>query len=71
MTMYEQGEGIGEAFAMVTQEGLYSRRRVPWKVLNATPHFQSTMDGDVLRGLVGVICKVWVDGMAHSCRAAA
>lgn len=58
MTMGEQGEGSEEAFTMVTQEGLYSRRLVPWKVLNATPHFQSTMDGDVFRGLVSVICKV-------------
>lgn len=26
-----------------------------------TPPFQSTMDVDVLKGSVSVICKVWVD----------
>lgn len=45
---------------MVTQEGLFSPQRVPHGVLNATPHLQPTMDGDVLKVLVGVICKVWV-----------
>lgn len=53
--MDEEGE---EAFPMVAQLGLFSPRRAPKRVLNETPRFRSTMDGDVLQGLVGVICKV-------------
>lgn len=46
---------------MVTQEGLFFPRSVLQKVLNATPHFKSMLDTEMVAGLVGVICRVWVD----------
>ena len=45
---------------MVTPEGLFTSRRVPPGVLNATGYFQATM-GDVLDGYIDEICLVWVD----------
>ena len=45
---------------MVTPEGLFTPRRVPPGVLNATGYFQATMD-DVLDGYIEKICLVWVD----------
>lgn len=49
-------DGKGEAsFSMVTQEGLFPRDVVAERY--------STMDVDVLKGLVGVMCKVWVNGI--------
>ena len=45
---------------MVTPEGLFTPRRVPPGVLNATGYFQATM-GDVLEGYIDTICLVLVD----------
>ena len=41
-------------------EGLFTPRRVPPRVPNATRYFQETM-GDVLEGYMDKICLVWVD----------
>ena len=49
-----------EMFTMVTPEGLFTPRRVPPGVLNATGYFQATT-GDVLEGYIDKICSVWVD----------
>lgn len=59
MAMDDVGE---DAFTMVTQELLFSPRRIPQGVLNATLNLQSTMEKDELKVLVGVICKVRVNG---------
>lgn len=37
---------------MVTLDGLFIPLRVPQEVLNATPHFQASMELEVLVGLV-------------------
>ena len=55
-----QSEDAQEMFAMVTPEGLFTPRRVPPGVLNATGYFQATM-GDVLNRYIDEICLVWVD----------
>ena len=44
-------EDAQEMFTMVTTAGLFTPRRVPPEVLNATGYFQATM-GDVLDGYV-------------------
>lgn len=61
MPMDDEGE---EGFTLVTHEGLYSPRRVPQGVLDATPHFQSTMDREALAGLAGMICDLRIDDIA-------
>ena len=43
-------------------EGLFTPRRVPPGVLNATGYFQETM-GYVLEGYIDKICLMWVNGM--------
>ena len=53
-------EDAQEMFTMVTPEGLFTPRRVPPGVLNATGYFQATT-GDVLEGYIDKICLVWVD----------
>ena len=45
---------------MVTPEGLFTPRRVPPGLLNATGYFQGTMGG-VLEGYIDKICLLWVD----------
>ena len=50
-----QSEDAQEMFAMVTQVGLFTPRRVPAGVLNATGYFQATM-GDVLDRYIDEIC---------------
>ena len=47
-------------FTVATLEGLFTPRRIPPGVLNATGYFQATM-GDVLDGYIDEICLVWVD----------
>ena len=54
-------EGAQEAFTMVTQGGLYTPTWVPQGVQNATGHFQATMEHEVLDGMIGEECLVWVD----------
>ena len=54
-------EDAQEALAMVTQGGLYTPTRVPQGVQNATGHFQATMEHEVLDGIIGEECLVWVD----------
>ena len=49
---------------MVTPEGLFTPRRVPPGVLNATGYFQA-MIGDVLDGYIDKICLVWVEQRGH------
>ena len=51
-----------EMLAMVTPEGLFTPRRVPSEVLNATGYFQATM-GDVLEGHIDNIYLVWMHGI--------
>ena len=53
-------EDAQEMFTMVTPEGLFTPRRVPAGVLNASGYFQATM-GDLLDGYIDEICLVWVD----------
>ena len=53
-------EDAQEMFTMVTPEGLFTPRRVPAGVLNATGYFQATI-ADVLDGYMDKICSVWVD----------
>ena len=53
-------EGGQEMFTVVTPEGLFTPRRVPPEVLNATGYFQATM-GDVLEKHIDKICLMWVD----------
>ena len=47
-------------FTMVTPEGLFTPRRVPPGMLNATVFFQATMGG-VLDGYIDKMCLVQVD----------
>ena len=49
-------------FTVATLEGLFTPRRIPPGVLNATGYFQATM-GDVLDGYIDKICLVSVDGI--------
>ena len=48
-------EDAQEMFTMVTPDGLFTPRRVPPRVPNATGYFQATM-GDVLDGYIDNIC---------------
>ena len=49
---------------MVAPVGLFTPRRVPPGVLNATGCFQATM-GDVLDGYINKTCLVWVEHRGH------
>ena len=51
-------------YTMVTPEELFTPRRVPSGVLNATGYFQATMS-DVLDGYIDKLCLVWVEHRGH------
>eukprot|EP00762_Andalucia_godoyi_P005374 ANDGO_06758.mRNA.1 Retrovirus-related Pol polyprotein from transposon 412 len=46
--------------SFVTPRGLFEYTRVPFGLKNAPPFFQRAMN-DVLRGLVGICCEVFID----------
>lgn len=56
MPLHSQAQKI---LTMVTARSLYTPMRVPQGVFNATNYFPGTI-GDVLEGLRGKCCKVWV-----------
>lgn len=62
------GEESEEASTLTNQERLSSPRLFPQRVLNVTPHLPFMMDTEVLVRLVGIICKVLMDGIVIKVR---
>lgn len=57
--------------AFATSQGLYEWKRVPMGLRNAAGHFQRIMTGEVLVGLIGDVCEVYIDDIIVGGRTAA
>jgi hypothetical protein len=57
----EIDKGSSQYTAFITSTGVYEWLRVPMGITAAPSHFQRIIANEVLRGLVGFICMVYID----------
>jgi len=55
-------DGASSPFtAFITQSGIYEWVRIPMRITSAPSHFQRVIATEVLIGLIGIICMLYID----------